>query len=64
MLRPLLTLGFRAGALRHPAGDFLSDKYYIKNLNIFCVSLNSYILRLKVFLLELNNTTNKLIYFC
>jgi hypothetical protein len=25
-LRPLLILGFRAGALRHPAGDFLSDK--------------------------------------
>jgi hypothetical protein len=26
MLRPLLILGFRAGAFRHPAGDFLSDK--------------------------------------
>jgi hypothetical protein len=25
MLRPLLILGFRAGALRHPAGDLLSD---------------------------------------
>jgi hypothetical protein len=25
-LRPLLILGFRAGALRHPVGDFLSDK--------------------------------------
>jgi hypothetical protein len=25
MLRPLLILGFRAGAFRHPAGDFLSD---------------------------------------
>jgi hypothetical protein len=25
MLRPLLILGFRAGALRHPARDFLSD---------------------------------------
>ena len=24
-LRPLLILGFRAGALRHPAGDLLSD---------------------------------------
>jgi hypothetical protein len=24
-LRPLIILGFRAGALRHPAGDFLSD---------------------------------------
>jgi hypothetical protein len=24
-LRPLLILGFRAGALHHPAGDFLSD---------------------------------------
>jgi hypothetical protein len=24
-LRPLLILGFRAGAFRHPAGDFLSD---------------------------------------
>jgi hypothetical protein len=26
-LRPLLILGFRAGALRHPAGDILSDRY-------------------------------------
>jgi hypothetical protein len=25
-LRPLLILGFRAGALRHPAGDLLSDR--------------------------------------
>jgi hypothetical protein len=25
MLRPLLILGFRTGALRHPAGDLLSD---------------------------------------
>jgi hypothetical protein len=25
MLRPLLILGFRAGALRHPARDFLFD---------------------------------------
>jgi hypothetical protein len=25
MPKPLLILGFRAGALRHPAGDFLSD---------------------------------------
>jgi hypothetical protein len=24
-VRPLLILGFRAGALRHPTGDFLSD---------------------------------------
>jgi hypothetical protein len=24
-LDPLLVLGFRAGALRHPTGDFLSD---------------------------------------
>jgi hypothetical protein len=24
-LRPLLILGFRAGAFRHPVGDFLSD---------------------------------------
>jgi hypothetical protein len=24
-LRPILILGYRAGALRHPAGDFLSD---------------------------------------
>jgi hypothetical protein len=24
-LRPLLILGFRAGAFRHPAGEFLSD---------------------------------------
>jgi hypothetical protein len=28
MLRPLLILGFRAGAFRHPAEDFLSDKIY------------------------------------
>jgi hypothetical protein len=27
-LRPLLILGFRAGALRHPAGDFLSDTIF------------------------------------
>jgi hypothetical protein len=25
MLRPLLILGFRAGALRHPVGDLLFD---------------------------------------
>jgi hypothetical protein len=29
-LRPLLILGFRAGALRHPAGDFLSDIWRAK----------------------------------
>jgi hypothetical protein len=28
--RPLLILGFRAGALRHPAGDLLSDKYILQ----------------------------------
>jgi hypothetical protein len=28
-LRPLLILGFRAGAFRHPAGDFLSDIAHI-----------------------------------
>jgi hypothetical protein len=28
-LRPLLILGFRAGALRHPAGDFLSDMIFV-----------------------------------
>jgi hypothetical protein len=28
-LRPLLILGFRAGAFRHPAGDFLSDRHLI-----------------------------------
>jgi hypothetical protein len=27
-LRPLLILGFREGALRHPAGDFLSDSLH------------------------------------
>jgi hypothetical protein len=27
-LRPLLILGFRAGAFRHPAGDFLFDRHY------------------------------------
>jgi hypothetical protein len=27
-LRPLLILGFRAGALRHLAGDLLSDTYH------------------------------------
>jgi hypothetical protein len=26
--KPLLILGFRAGALCHPAGDFLSDSRY------------------------------------
>jgi hypothetical protein len=26
--KPLLILGFRAGALRHPAGDFLSDRNF------------------------------------
>jgi hypothetical protein len=26
-LRPLLILGFRAGALRHPAGDLFSDRF-------------------------------------
>jgi hypothetical protein len=26
--KPLLISGFRAGALRHPAGDLLSDNYY------------------------------------
>jgi hypothetical protein len=28
MFRPLLILRFRAGAFRHPAGDFLSDSGY------------------------------------
>jgi hypothetical protein len=28
--RPLLILGFRAGALRHPAGDFLSDRLHVR----------------------------------
>jgi hypothetical protein len=28
-LKPLLILGFRAGALRHPTGDFLSDKDHV-----------------------------------
>jgi hypothetical protein len=32
MLRPLLILGFRAGALRHPAEDFLSDSTYFRTL--------------------------------
>jgi hypothetical protein len=26
-LGPLLILGFRAGAFRHPTGDFLSDSH-------------------------------------
>jgi hypothetical protein len=30
--RPFLILGFRAGALRHPAGDLLSDKYIQRDL--------------------------------
>jgi hypothetical protein len=30
--RPLLILGFRAGALRHPAGDFLSDRGEYANM--------------------------------
>jgi hypothetical protein len=29
-LRPLLILGLRAGALRHPAGDFLSDIWHAR----------------------------------
>jgi hypothetical protein len=29
-LRPLLILGFRAGAFRHPAGDFLSDIWHAR----------------------------------
>jgi hypothetical protein len=29
-LRPLLILGSRAGAFRHPVGDFLSDSYLEK----------------------------------
>jgi hypothetical protein len=28
--RPLLILGFRAGALRYPAGDFLSDIWHAR----------------------------------
>jgi hypothetical protein len=32
-LRPLLILGFRAGALCHPAGDLLSDRCYEKSLD-------------------------------
>jgi hypothetical protein len=32
-LRPLLILEFRAGALRHPAGDFLSDTYHLRKNN-------------------------------
>jgi hypothetical protein len=33
-LRPLLILGFRAGALHHPAGDFLFDKPNFRTLRI------------------------------
>jgi hypothetical protein len=33
--RPLLILGFMAGALRHPAGDLLSDTLYL------CLVLNA-----------------------
>jgi hypothetical protein len=29
--KPLLILGFRAGALHHPAGDFLSDRFEHNN---------------------------------
>jgi hypothetical protein len=32
-LRPLLILGFRAGALRHPTGDFLSDMHIYYSLH-------------------------------
>jgi hypothetical protein len=32
--RPLLILGFRAGALRHPAGDFLSDRFIVNHRGI------------------------------
>jgi hypothetical protein len=37
-LRPLLILGFRAGALRHPAGDFLSNTHQLLRhlITIFC----------------------------
>jgi hypothetical protein len=36
-LRPLLILGFRAGALRHPAGDLLSDTYvFLSTLSRAC----------------------------
>jgi hypothetical protein len=34
-LRPLLILGFRAGAFHHPAGDFLSDKPYAPIIDEF-----------------------------
>jgi hypothetical protein len=45
MLRPLLILGFRAGAFRHPARDFLSDNCKLVTFlhSIFalvCVGIN------------------------
>ena len=40
-LRPLFILGFRVGALRHPAGDFLSDTHVThKNVNNDDKSIN------------------------
>jgi hypothetical protein len=37
MLRPLLILGFRAGAFHHQAGDFLSDTINVLKLDIYIV---------------------------
>jgi hypothetical protein len=40
-LRPFLILGFRAGAFRHPTGEFLSDKGigYVLKEDKSCLSL-------------------------
>jgi hypothetical protein len=43
--KPLLILGFRAGALRHPVGDFLSDIFQPLFLNQTTLSKSFYGLR-------------------
>jgi hypothetical protein len=37
-LRPLLILGFRAGAFCHPVGDFLSDNYLRSGLSVLILT--------------------------
>jgi hypothetical protein len=46
-LRSLLILGFRAGAFRHPAGDFLSDKIPFRHKIIWKLKVP---LKIKIFL--------------
>jgi hypothetical protein len=51
--KPLLILGFRAGALRHPAGDFLSDRFFRNNLCNIIVQHSSFYLSRRIY----NNNT-------